>query len=297
MKEELSPPVIQKVIDQLDSLTPKGRILGDFIIENPRKAVFMTTRELAETCDVSEATVVRFVSRLGYGGYGDFLQALRDSVDLDMSLSDRIWLPEMQAAGHDRLHRVLLEETNNLRQMYQTIDRDALSRFVDQLARPNPVFVAGSRISYTFAYYLGWSLTKVRRGVKILKGSDSTCIDWLVNAPDNSIIVIFATSRYPNELIKIAKLVRRLTHTLLVVADSTLCPLIQFAHESLIAPSKSIPLIGYTTAISCIINYLVLELAGRKDRAMRDHQEKLEQIYRENDLLFNLYSDLNDHRG
>jgi DNA-binding MurR/RpiR family transcriptional regulator len=287
MDKDSSHPVVQKIIDQLESLTPKGRILGNFVLENPRKAVFMTTKELAETCKMSEATVVRFVVQLGYDGYGDFLQALRDFVDSDMSLSDRISLPGMHTPDNDCLYRVLFEEIRNLRQLYENIDRDALGRFVEQLARPDPIYVAGSRLSYTFAYYLGWSLTKVRRGVKILKGSDSTSIDWLVNAPDHSILIIIATSRYPNELIKLGKLARRLDLTLLVVADSVLCPLIQFAHETLVAPSKSIPLIGYPTAISCIINYLIIELANRKDEAMRDHQESLEQIYRETDVLFN----------
>jgi hypothetical protein len=64
--------------DSWTALTPKGKILGSYIIQNPRKAVFMTTKELSEACGVSEATVVRFVGQLGYGGYGQFLQALRD---------------------------------------------------------------------------------------------------------------------------------------------------------------------------------------------------------------------------
>jgi hypothetical protein len=57
---------------------------------------------------------------------------------------------------------------------------------------------------------------------------------------------------------------------------------------SLIAPSKSIPFIGNPTTISCIINYLVLELASRDGAPLKEHQEKLELAYRENDILFNL---------
>lgn len=292
MAGDATHTIIHKISNKLEKLTPKGRILGSYIIENPRKAVFMTTKELAEKCGVSEATVVRFVVHLGYEGFGGFLQALRDFVDTDMSLGDRISLPGMQMQDNDELlHRVVLEEVNNLKHMIETIDRDVLKRFAKHLASPNAVYVAGSRLSYMFAYYLGWSLTKVRRGVTILKGSDSTSIDWLVNAPDKSIVVIIATSRYPNELIKLGKLARRLNHTLLVVADSAICPLTQFAHESLIATSKYIPLIGNPTTISCIINYLVLELASKKDGPMNEHQNKLEQIYREGDLLFNLYDD------
>jgi DNA-binding MurR/RpiR family transcriptional regulator len=291
MSDHSSHPVIKKIIDHRDALTPKGRILGDFIIQHPRKAVFMTTKELGEACRVSEATVVRFVSQLDFDGYGDFLQALRDFVDTGLSLPDRVDLPGLNGPGPARLQHVLLEEMSNLRQLYETLDMEALAGLVTHLRESPAVYVIGSRISFAFAYYLGWSLTKVRKGVHILKGSDSAAIDWLTNAPEKSLVVLFAVSRYPNELIRMGKVARRLDHTLMVITDSTLCPLIPFAHGSLVAPSKSIPLIGYPTAIACIINYLILELATLKDERLRAHQEQLEQVYRENDILFSMYAD------
>ena len=289
MKNSHVHPVIKGIVKQLDTLTPKGKILGNYIIQNPRKAVFMTTKELSEACGVSEATVVRFVGQLGYGGYGEFLQALRDFVDSGLSLPDRADLPGMKGPGTDLLHRVVFEEMNNLRQFYEAIDMNVLGRIVGQLQDSPAVYVIGSRVSYTFAYYLGWSLTKVRRGVHILKGSDSTAIDWLTNAPDNSLVTIITTSRYPNELIKLAKVARRLQHHLLVITDNALCPVIPFAHLSLVVPSRSIPLIGYPTTISCIINYLVLELVNRQQPQLNEHQERLEQMYLENDILFNMH--------
>jgi len=290
MNETQPPPVIKDIVNRMDTLTPKGKILGSYIIQNPRKAVFMTTRELSEACGVSEATVVRFVGQLGYSGYGEFLQVLRDFVDSGLSLPDRMDLPGMKGPGSDLLHRVIFEEMNNLRQFYETIDMEVLIRIVEQIQESGTVYVIGSRVSYTFAHYLGWSLTKVRRGVHILKGSDSTAIDWLTNAPDDSLVVIITTSRYPNELIKLGKVVRRLRHSLLVITDNTLCPLIPFAHLSLVVPSRSIPLIGYPTTIFCIINYLMLELVNRQHPQLKEYQEKLEQMYLENDVLFNMYT-------
>jgi DNA-binding MurR/RpiR family transcriptional regulator len=248
----------------------------------------MTTRELAAACQVSEATVVRFVSQLGYEGYGEFLQALRDLVDTELTLLDRVDLSDMNGPGAERFRRVVFEEIDNLKELYAKIDMDAIDKVMDYLQRSSNIYVIGSRISYTFAYYMGWSLTKVRRGIRILKGSDSTTIDWLTIAPPDSFVVIIANSRYPNELIKVGKLVRRLGMTLLVIADSSLCPLIQFAHMTLIAPSQHFPLIGSPTPLSCLINYLVIELASRDGKELKEYQAKLEQSYRENDILFNL---------
>jgi DNA-binding MurR/RpiR family transcriptional regulator len=135
---------------------------------------------------------------------------------------------------------------------------------------------------------MGWSLTKIRSNIHILRGSDSTTTDWLTIAPPESLVVIIATSRYPNELIKLAKWVRRLGQTLLVITDSPISPLISFAHLKLIAPSRHIPILGSPGPLSCLINFLNLELMGRIGNEAKSHQEKLEQSYRENDILFNL---------
>jgi len=288
MGEQQVHRLMKKIHEHHSSLTPKGQILGDYILKNPRKVVFMTTRELAAACQVSEATVVRFVSQLGYEGYGEFLQALRDLVDTELTLLDRVDLSDMSGPGAERFRRVVFEEIDNLKELYAKIDMDVIDKVMDYLQKSSNIYVIGSRISYTFAYYMGWSLTKVRQGIRILKGSDSTTIDWLTIAPPDSFVVIIANSRYPNELIKVGKLVRRLGMTLLVIADSSLCPLIQFAHMTLIAPSQHFPLIGSPTPLSCLINYIVIELASRDGKDLKEHQAKLEQSYRENDILFNL---------
>ena len=288
MGEQQVNLLMKKIVEHHSSLTPKGQILGDYILKNPRKVVFMTIRDLAVACQVSEATVVRFVSRLGYDGYSAFLQALRDLVDTELTLLDRVDLSNMNGPGAERFRRVVFEEINNLKQLYTRTDMVVIDKVVDYLEKSSTIYVIGSRLSYTFAYYMGWSLTKVRQNVHILKGSDSTTIDWLTIAPTKSLVIIIATSRYPNELIRVGKLVRRLGKNLLVIADSSLCPLIQFAHMTLIAPSQHFPLIGSPTPLSCLINYIVIELASRDGKELKEHQAKLEQSYRENDILFNL---------
>jgi DNA-binding MurR/RpiR family transcriptional regulator len=288
MTVKSSHATIKAIVEQHPSLTPKGRIIASFVIENPRKAVFMTTKELAEICGVSEATVVRFVSQLGFSGYSAFRQALRDFVDTDLNLLDRKDLSGLKGPDADRLHRVVLEEADNLHYFYEIADVNALSAAVTAMEESEHIYVVGSRLSYTFAYYLGWSLTKIRQDVRILKGSDSTAIDWLTIAPDNCLVILIATTRFPNELIQLGKLVQRLEKKLLVIADSSLFPLVATADLSLVAPTKNIPFIGSPTTLACIINYLVQELASRDGEKLEAHQRRLEQIYRENDVLFNL---------
>ena len=281
-------PLMKRLADRRSALTPKGRLLADFVTENPRQAVFMTTRQLAQAVGVSEATVVRFVDRLGYGGYSQFIQDLRELVDSELTLIDRMALTNGNAPGGGRLYRVVQEEMANLKAFFEHIDPETIGEAADLLLESPEIYVIGSRLSYTFAYYMGWSLTKVRGQVRILQGSDSTAIDWLTIAPKDVLVILFATTRYPNELIRLAKLVRRLDLRLIVVSDSRGCPVNQFAHLSIVARYLHFPLVGSPSTMACLINCLISEMAARKRTAIRDHQEGLEQAYLENDILFNM---------
>ena len=269
-------------------LTPKSRVIGKYVKGNPRKVVFMTVADLAKACDVSEATVVRFVGQLGYEGYSDFQQSLRDFVDTELTLLDRVDITDMLEPGAERFRRVVSEEIDNLRHLFEHADIEQMERVVSLMHSSQRIYVIGSRLSYTLSYYLGWSLTKVRGGIQIFKGSDRTTIDWLTISPANVLVIIIALARYPNDLLRLAKLSKRLGHQLVVMTDSATCPIIHEADQSLIAPSPHIPVFGAPTALSCLITYLVQELASRYGADLKKHQEKLEQSYWENDVLFSM---------
>lgn len=288
---EKSHSLMDQISRRYSSLTPKSRILGDYVRENPRKAMFMTIAELARTCQVSEASVVRFVSQLDYNGYAEFQQYLRDLVDTELTLLERADIVNRLEPGAERFRRVISEEIDNLRLAYEQTDHAQIDRVVTLMRGSSQIYVVGSRASYTMAYYLGWSLTKVRKGIQIFKGSDKTTIDWLTLAPAETLVVVFATTRYPNELIRIARHAIRQSHTLVLITDSAICPLIQFAHETIITPSRFIPFNGSPTTMCCLINYLIQELAGQLGDAMKQHQEQLEKAYLENDVLFNIKRD------
>jgi DNA-binding MurR/RpiR family transcriptional regulator len=281
-------PFLKNLEEKRAFLTPKGKTLADFVAENPRQAVFMTTRQLAQAAGVSEATVVRFVDRLGYRGYPDLIQGLRELVDTQLTLIDRVALTRENGAVAERVFRVVEEEIANLKEFYETADFEIISNAAGLLVESPRVYVIGSRLSYTFAYYLGWSLTKIRAHVHILRGSDSTSVDWLTIAPGDSFVVIFATSRYPNELIRLARLVRRLGQKLLVISDSATCPVNQFADLHIVVRCLHFPVIGSPSLMACLINCLTAEMIARAGGTVNRHQENLEQTYRENDILFSL---------
>lgn len=71
--------VFQKISSEYYQLTASEKKVADFVIANQRNTQFMSISELAEECDVAEATVSRFCRRLGYKRYNAFKLAVANS--------------------------------------------------------------------------------------------------------------------------------------------------------------------------------------------------------------------------
>lgn len=270
-----------------DGLTAKGKRLADFLLDTPDRAVFMTTRQLAAAVGVSEATVVRFVRRLGYTSYALFVEALRQQIDTEFTLLERGRLNGAVVRSDDKeLERITNQDIDNIRSMCKNIDLAEAGRIRSLLKKAGSVHVIGSRLSYAPAYYLGWTMAKVREKVFIHMGSDKTTIDRIIFAESDAVVVIVATSRYPNELIELGKLVKRRKLVSVLLTDSPACPLAALSDHTLFAPQQAIPFLGNPTSLISLINYLVHALAADMGEKLKEHQEKLEQAYRDNDILY-----------
>lgn len=280
---------LQKIIqEKYDSFAAKGKILAAFVLSNPDKAVFMTTRQLGSAVGVSEATVVRFVRQLGFESYALFIKALRDFIDRELTLIERGRMAHMVMGSEDKeLDRLISQDIQDIRAMHKGFNFSHAKEIRKLLKTASVVYVMGSRLSYSSAHYFGWTLAKIRENVIILNGSDRTSMDRMVFAPSDSAVVIVATSRYPNELIRLGKFAWRQKLKQVLITDSVSCPLVQFSDHVLIAPQTTIPFLGNLVSLFSLMHYLLHTLASDMGETLKDHQEKLEQVYRENDIWFN----------
>ncbi|MCG8686270.1 MAG: MurR/RpiR family transcriptional regulator [Desulfobacterales bacterium] len=280
---------LQKIIDEkFETLAAKGKLLAEYVLSHPDKAVFMTTRQLAAAVGASEATVVRFVRQLGFDTYALFIATLRDLIDRELTLIERGELKLPVHGGDDReLDRLVEQDIQNINAMHKSVDVEVVKKIRTAMKAASRIYVMGSRLSYSSAHYMGWTLSKIKDGVTILNGSDSTTMDRMVFAPADSLVIVIATSRYPNELIRLGKIAHRQGMNQVLITDSPSCPLIQFSDHVLVAPQRSIPYLGSPVSLISLIHYLLHTLAGELGEAIKPHQERLEQAYLENDIWFN----------
>ena len=120
--------ILHNIEKNMSSFSKGQKLIARFILENYDKAAFMTASKLGKTVQVSESTVVRFATQLGYDGYPSMQRALQEMIrgkltgvktlpvrpcvsrELGMGLHPREQLPP----GISRLRECVLEYIGEL---------------------------------------------------------------------------------------------------------------------------------------------------------------------------------------
>ena len=107
-------PLFEKIKEEYPSFSKGQKRIADYIVDHYDKAAFMTAAKLGEFTNVSESTVVRFASELGFEKYGELQRALQNIV-------------------RRKLTSVQLIEVTNDRIDSQNIISNVLSRDIDMI--------------------------------------------------------------------------------------------------------------------------------------------------------------------
>mgnify|MGYP002540720019 CR=1 FL=1 len=70
--------LLNRINNHYSAMSKGQKLLATYITDNYDKAVFLTAAKMGETVGVSESTVVRFATSLGYKGYPEFQKALEE---------------------------------------------------------------------------------------------------------------------------------------------------------------------------------------------------------------------------
>lgn len=149
--------VFTRINREYYQLTGAERKIADHIMHQRHDCQYMSISELAEECEVADATISRFCRRLGLPGYNAFkLELARASMAARTGLQRAPVSPA--ADGFSALcKQVLGENISALEQTFRLVDPDQLMRAVELIERSRRVVCMGQGGSMVLAQE-AWTL-------------------------------------------------------------------------------------------------------------------------------------------
>lgn len=219
--------------DNYASLTHAERKLANSLLENYPASGLASITIVAAKAEASTATVARLVQKLGFKGYPQFHQALRD--ELEATISGPIKKREAWASDapdSHMLNRFADSVMQNLGQTLAHVDRDRFDKTVKQLAdSERQLFVVGGRITRALADYAFTHMQAIRPRVTNMTSSSATWPHYLLDMSKGDVLLMFDIRRYETNLQRLAELAASRGVTVVLITDQWASPAAKVADE------------------------------------------------------------------
>ncbi len=270
----------RSLLDRLNSiersLSATQNKIAAFLLKSGHKAAFLTAAEIASSVNASESTVVRFARMLGFHGYPELQEFLREGLLETLSPIDRL-------IGHDEIKdesnlitHLAERETLNLQAALERIDRTALHNLIEAVCAAETCYIVGLRSSRALATLLGHYLTKIAPKVIVIDSSD-TMFEQLSWIDREDVLIAYSFPRYSKQTIDAIQIAKSSGTRTGALTDSLSAPAAQLCDYSLIAPAISDFYGNSFVAAVALTNLLLASCVHARPEIVRKNLSRVEK--------------------
>ena len=262
--------ILKQISEKHPTYTPQQGKIAEFLFHNLDQAILMNLRQIAAKTDVSEATVLRFITGLGFSNFAEFKQSIGQRILDDYSTAKRLVDSAKILEGRTSLFTDILEgDIKNIGALSSQISEAVFDEAVGKMCNARTLYILGLRSSFSLAFYLAFALRFFLSSVRLIKLGVGDIPEQLRDIDQSDVLVVISFKRYTREVIKITKKVKRKGTYILAITNSELSPISQLSDMVLIAETKIPTYFESYTAPLCLLNALIAAIAFReKERAL-----------------------------
>lgn len=271
--------LIEKLNRKGGRLSKSHRKLAEFINNHYDKAVFMTAAKIADVVGISESTVVRFATAMGYDGYPQMQKTLQEIVRHRLTSVQRFEMTARQSE-EDAISSVLSMDLRNIRSTLDGVNKEVFGQTVDVLSRSRQIYVLGLRSAAPIADFFGYYLHRIFDGVRIVNNINHTTIFETISriGPEDTLFAI-SFPRYSNRTLESMNFARSRGAKVIGLTDGPLSPLHDASDLCLDAQTEIASFVDSMAAPMALVNALLTVLGIRNQEALMHHFSELEGLW------------------
>lgn len=270
-------------INQAYSSMSKGqKLLATYITDNYDKAVFLTAAKLGEVVGVSESTVVRFASHLGYKGYPEFQKALEEMVRNKLNSIQRMEVTYGRITQSQILETVLQSDAEKLKHTMENIDQNAFEMAVDTILNARTIYIVGIRSCAPLASFLAFYLNLMfDRVIQLNTNNSSELFEQMVRINNEDVIIGISFPRYSMRTLKAMEFANNRSAKVITLTDSVHSPMNLYSSCNLIANSDMSSIVDSLVAPLSVINALIMAVCMKRQKKVIKNLELLDKVWEE----------------
>lgn len=261
------------------------RIIAKYILNNYDKAAFMTAGRLGKIVGVSESTVVRFASELGYDGYPSMRKALQEMIRNRLTSVQRIEVAKDMIDDTDIVRSVINSDIQNLQATLEVLEEKSFNACIDAIIEAKNIYIVGMRTSTSLATLLGLYLNLLRNNVNVIHDVGASEIyEQIIRIGEGDLFIGISFPRYSSHTVDAMQFAKKMGAKSIAITDSAASPFEGIADLSLHAKSDMVSFLDSLVAPMSLINAIIVAVGIRNKENVSQTFERLERIWQEHDV-------------
>ncbi|HTN98501.1 MAG TPA: MurR/RpiR family transcriptional regulator, partial [Nordella sp.] len=242
---------------------------------------------LAQQAEVSDPTVIRLATKLGFSGFIEMQQALLAELEAHMNSALTMLESRKPTVSTEGLYQSYAEATiATLKTSQSDILPADFNEAADLLIKARKrIFCIGGRFTGFLAAILHRHLVQLRPGAIWVNGSLADLAEHVADIGKPDLVVAFDLRRYQQDVVQFCRQAHERGARIILLTDKWKSPIASFATVTLTGPVDTISPFDTMVPTMVQLEALVTAFTGKLDKQVRPRLEEIEHYRRLNGVV------------
>ena len=280
--------IITRINQYYGKMSKGQKTIANFIYDHYDQAVFMTAAKLGDTVGVSESTVVRFASYVGYSGYPEFQKDLEEWVQNKINSVQKIDAKYGRSTQSEILTSVLSADIEKITDTIDNLDPAAFETAVNIILEAKNIYIMGIRSCAPLADFLHFYLNMIRGNVILLRTTSvSETFEQMIRIDEKDAMIGISFPRYSMRTLKAMEFANDRNAKVIAITDSVHSPMNLYSSCNLLARSDMVSIVDSLVAPLSLINALVVAMCLKRPADVTKNLKELESAWNNYQVYLN----------
>ncbi len=271
-----------RIYERMPKFSKGQRLIAKYIEEHYDKVAFMTASRLGATVGVSESTVVRFATEIGYSGYPELQQAMQEMIRSKLTSVQRMEVTAERIGENDLLESIMNQDIEMIRRTLEETSKEDFYAAAGAIASARKIYILAARSSSALGSFLYYYFTLMFERVKLVNStSEAEIFEQMIRVNEQDTIIGISFPRYSRKAVKAMNFASDRGAKVIAITDSPLSPLAEPADYLLLARSDMASIVDALVAPFSLIKALIVAAALKNREDVTHIFQQLEDIWDE----------------
>lgn len=215
----------EKINKHYSQLTSGLKKVASYLLEEPTAFASNPAKRVGESIGTSETMVVRLCVALGYNGYSELQQEVREYVFEQKRIFKNYQINDKQA-GDSLYEQVMRHDQVNIQKASSDLNGQDFQETVHSLAYSERILVSGLRYTFSMAHWLTYALKSIGLNAHLFRPDLDIHMEEGTKA---KVLVVFSFHAYSVETLLLAEEAKERGWQIIGFTDSRIAPISEYA--------------------------------------------------------------------